>query len=62
MNITECCAREKVSEGCIDACSFFSDIETVLDKPQCLPDFDKLMKCSAGMGRTLNSDRECPFQ
>ncbi|XP_021960351.1 Ig-like and fibronectin type-III domain-containing protein 1 [Folsomia candida] len=47
MNITECCVREKVSEGCMDACSFFSDIESILDKPQCLPDFDKLMKCSA---------------
>jgi len=48
MNITECCVREKVSEGCMDACSFFLDIESVMDKPQCLPDFDKLMKCSAG--------------
>lgn len=47
-NITECCIREKVSPHCIDACSFYLDIESVIDKPQCLPDFDKLMKCSAG--------------
>jgi hypothetical protein len=48
MNITECCNREKVSEGCMDACSFFLDIESILDQPKCLPDFDKLLKCSAG--------------
>ncbi|ODM96583.1 Ig-like and fibronectin type-III domain-containing protein C25G4.10 [Orchesella cincta] len=46
-NITECCIKEKVSPSCIDACSFYLDIESVIDKPQCLPDFDKLMKCSA---------------
>lgn len=52
-NITECCIREKVSPHCIDACSFYLDIESVIDKPQCLPDFDKLMKCSAGNVFTL---------
>lgn len=32
----------------MDACSYFLDIEAVASKPECLNEFDKLMKCAAG--------------
>lgn len=31
----------------MDACSFYLDIDAVIDKPECINDFDKLMKCAA---------------
>lgn len=33
---------------CMEACSFYLDIDAVIDKPECITDFDKLMKCAAG--------------
>ncbi|KAG8229762.1 hypothetical protein J437_LFUL007060 [Ladona fulva] len=48
MNVTQCCNEQNVSAGCMDACSFFLDIDAVIDKPECINDFDKLMKCAAG--------------
>ncbi|XP_046405305.1 Ig-like and fibronectin type-III domain-containing protein 1 isoform X1 [Ischnura elegans] len=47
MNVTQCCNEQNVSAGCMDACSFFLDIDAVIDKPDCINDFDKLMKCAA---------------
>ena len=32
----------------MDACSFYLDIDAVSDKPECINDFDKLMKCGSG--------------
>jgi DB module/Fibronectin type III domain/Immunoglobulin domain len=46
-NITECCVVENVSPSCMDACSFYLDIEAVINRPECLNDFDKLMKCAS---------------
>lgn len=46
-NIAECCAIQNVSSTCMDACSFYLDIESVIDRPECLTDFDKLMKCAS---------------
>lgn len=46
-NIIECCKVQNVSSTCMDACGFYLDIESVLDRPECLKDFDKLMKCAA---------------
>lgn len=46
-NIAECCAVQNVSSNCMDACSFYLDIESVIDRPECLADFDKLMKCAS---------------
>lgn len=46
-NITGCCVAQNVSASCMDACSFFIDIDAVKDRPECLMDFDKLMKCAA---------------
>lgn len=40
---------ENVSKECIGACSYFLDMDSVIDNPKCLPDFDKIMKCYAGM-------------
>lgn len=46
-NITDCCIAEKVSPQCMGACSFYLDIDAVIDKTQCFNEFDKLMKCSS---------------
>uniref|UniRef100_A0A0K8SXU6 Ig-like and fibronectin type-III domain-containing protein C25G4.10 n=1 Tax=Lygus hesperus TaxID=30085 RepID=A0A0K8SXU6_LYGHE len=46
-NITQCCIEQNVSSSCMDACSFYLDIDSVIDKPECLPDFDKFMKCGS---------------
>lgn len=46
-NISECCIAQNVSSSCMDACSFYIDIDAVKSRPECLVDFDKLMKCAA---------------
>ncbi|CAH0563601.1 unnamed protein product [Brassicogethes aeneus] len=46
-NVTQCCMEQNVTSACMDACSFHLDIDAVIDKPECLADFDKLMKCAA---------------
>lgn len=46
-NISECCAVQNVSRICMDACSFYLDIEAIIDRPECIVDFDKLMKCAS---------------
>lgn len=46
-NITECCLQQNVSSLCLPACSFYIDIEPVINNPACLPEFDKFMKCAA---------------
>lgn len=46
-NISECCAIQNVSRTCMDACSFYLDIEAIIDRPECIIDFDKLMKCAS---------------
>ncbi|XP_069682864.1 Ig-like and fibronectin type-III domain-containing protein 1 isoform X1 [Periplaneta americana] len=46
-NVTQCCIEQNVTSGCMDACSFYLDIDAVIDKPECINDFDKLMKCAA---------------
>lgn len=47
-NVTQCCVEQNVSSVCMDACSFYLDIDAVIDKPDCITDFDKLMKCASG--------------
>lgn len=46
-NVTQCCIEQNVTSPCMDACSFYLDIDAVIDKPECINDFDKLMKCAA---------------
>lgn len=46
-NVTQCCIEQNVTSTCMDACSFYLDIDAVIDKPECINDFDKLMKCAA---------------
>lgn len=46
-NMSECCMQQNVSSACMDACSFYIDIDAVIDRPECIVDFDKLMKCAA---------------
>lgn len=51
-NISECCVAQNVSNACMDACTFYVDLETVKDRPECIVDFDKLMHCAAdGSGK-----------
>lgn len=43
-----------VSSSCIDACSFHLDMDNIMDRPECMNDFDKLMKCAAdGSGKIV---------
>lgn len=46
-NVTACCAAQNVSAACMDACSFYVDLDTVKDRAECLPEFNKLMRCAA---------------
>ncbi|BES94480.1 DB module [Nesidiocoris tenuis] len=46
-NLKHCCAEENVSAACSAACSSYLDIDSVIDKPECLPDFDKIMRCGS---------------
>ncbi|KAG7312486.1 hypothetical protein JYU34_001998 [Plutella xylostella] len=46
-NVTECCTQMNVSSQCLDACSFYLDMDNIMDRPECVNDFDKLMKCAA---------------
>ncbi|KAL1497939.1 hypothetical protein ABEB36_008819 [Hypothenemus hampei] len=46
-NVTQCCIEQNVTSSCMDACSFHLDIDVVIDRPECIQDFDKLMKCAA---------------
>ncbi|XP_054267567.1 Ig-like and fibronectin type-III domain-containing protein 1 [Macrosteles quadrilineatus] len=46
-NVTQCCIEQNVSSSCQDACSFYLDIDAIIDKPECINEFYKLMKCAA---------------
>ncbi|XP_055857089.1 Ig-like and fibronectin type-III domain-containing protein 2 [Episyrphus balteatus] len=46
-NITECCSNQNVSSSCMIACGFYVDIDAVINKPECIVDFNKLMRCAA---------------
>lgn len=46
-NVTECCAAQNVSSACMDACSFYVDLDAVKDRAECIPEFNKLMHCAA---------------
>lgn len=61
-NISECCAIQNVSAPCMDACSFYVDIEAIIDRTECIPDFDKLMKCATDGSdhRNCCSQKEVP--
>ncbi|XP_058985320.1 Ig-like and fibronectin type-III domain-containing protein 2 [Musca domestica] len=46
-NVTECCAQMNVSMSCRSACSYYVDIDAIADKPECIVEFDKMMRCAA---------------
>jgi len=65
-NVTQCCTEQNVTAGCMDACSFYLDIDAVIDKPECISDFDKLMKCAAGndvlfIGKYIQWPQNLPY-
>lgn len=61
-NISECCAVQNVSSACMGACSFYLDIEAIIDKAECIGDFDKLMKCASDGSdhRTCCAQKDVP--
>jgi hypothetical protein len=55
-NVTQCCIEQNVTAGCMEACNFYLDIDSVIEKSECIADFDKLMKCAAdGSGNPMHS-------
>ncbi|XP_043647954.1 Ig-like and fibronectin type-III domain-containing protein 2 [Drosophila teissieri] len=46
-NVSECCAAQNVSMPCRSACSYYVDFDAIADRPECIVDFDKLMRCAA---------------
>ncbi|KAJ8984657.1 hypothetical protein NQ317_015748 [Molorchus minor] len=46
-NVTQCCIEQNVTSACMDACYFHVDMDAVIDRLECIQDFDKLMKCAA---------------
>lgn len=61
-NITQCCMEQNVSSSCMNACSFYLDIDAVIDKPECITDFDKLMKCAADGSGILQNVQYFPLE
>ncbi|XP_075164635.1 Ig-like and fibronectin type-III domain-containing protein 2 [Haematobia irritans] len=61
-NVTECCAQMNVSMACRSACSYYVDIDAIADKPECIVEFDKLMRCAADGSdhRTCCADSNVP--
>jgi len=46
-NVTECCVQQNVTSDCLDICAFSIDFDTMLRKPQCIPQFQQLMSCAS---------------
>jgi len=46
-SVAQCCANMNVTSTCMDACSLFLDIDSVINRPECINDFHKLIKCAA---------------
>ncbi|KAH8334760.1 hypothetical protein KR074_009919 [Drosophila pseudoananassae] len=46
-NVSACCAEQNVTMGCRSACSYYVDFDAIADRPECIVDFDKLMRCAA---------------
>ncbi|EDW26268.1 GL24598 [Drosophila persimilis] len=46
-NVSACCAEQNVSLACRSACSYYVDFDAIADQPECIVDFDKLMRCAA---------------
>ena len=45
---TTCCQRMNVSAGCQGICALSIDLDFLLYKPECFPDFHKIMECASG--------------
>ncbi|XP_037879473.1 Ig-like and fibronectin type-III domain-containing protein 2 [Glossina fuscipes] len=61
-NVSECCSQMNVSSACRSACSYYVDIDAIADRPECITEFDKLMKCAADGSdhRTCCADGNVP--
>ncbi|ALC43811.1 CG17839 [Drosophila busckii] len=61
-NITQCCAAQNVSLACRDACSYYVDFDAIANRPECIVDFDKLMRCAADGSdhRSCCADEQVP--
>lgn len=47
INVTECCLQQNVSVDCLDICAFSIDFDMMIRKPQCIPQFSKMMSCAS---------------
>ena len=47
LNVTECCRHQNVSATCLDVCSFSVDYDLLVRRPECLADFQAVMKCAS---------------
>jgi len=47
LNVTECCRAHNVSADCLDICTFSIDFDMMIRKPQCIPQFPKMMSCAS---------------
>lgn len=46
-DVIACCTEQNVTSTCMDACTAFLDMDSVIDRPECIGDFHKLMRCAA---------------
>ncbi|EDV97557.1 Ig-like and fibronectin type-III domain-containing protein 2 [Drosophila grimshawi] len=61
-NVSQCCAEQNVSMTCRDACTYYVDFDAIDNRPECIVDFDKLMKCAADGSdhRSCCADEQVP--
>ncbi|EDW70342.2 Ig-like and fibronectin type-III domain-containing protein 1 [Drosophila virilis] len=61
-NVSQCCAEQNVSLTCRDACTYYVDFDAIANRPECIVDFDKLMKCAADGSdhRSCCADEQVP--
>ncbi|KAH8405330.1 hypothetical protein KR222_005359 [Zaprionus bogoriensis] len=61
-NVSQCCDEQSVSPACRDACTYYVDFDAIANRPECIVDFDKLMKCAADGSdhRSCCADEQVP--
>merc|ERR1712117_395964 len=47
IDVTQCCKDNNVSSRCLDICTFSLDYDLMAARPDCLPEFHKMMTCAS---------------